>query len=90
MCPGCGSVFYPSGWQGNTPGAPDLFLRHPSWPAFVWLAVELKGEKTPIRQEQKRLIERGGVCLVRSLEELQKALEEFNARPYRAGEGEGV
>ena len=48
-CPNCAHRFFPTGWQGNTPGAPDLAVFHDGWPHGLMVGFELKGEKTPSR-----------------------------------------
>ncbi len=73
-CPACGSQSYPTGWQGNTSGLPDLLIRRQDWPVGIWLAVELKGTSTAVTTAQQALANRYGSYICRSWEEVWSAV----------------
>lgn len=73
-CDKCGNVLRHPGWQGNTPGIPDLFIRGKQWPVGVWLGVELKGSTTPISDDQQALCDRGGSYICWTWEEVWTAV----------------
>jgi uncharacterized protein (UPF0212 family) len=79
-CPNCGSQSYPTGWQGNTPGLPDLLIRGRHWPIGVWLAVELKGSETPVTDAQQALWKRGGSYILRSWETVWEVIQSREER----------
>ena len=74
-CSQCGTFTVATGWQGNTPGTPDLQIRGAAWPVGVWLDVELKGSGTPISADQQALCDRGGSYICRSWEEVWAAVQ---------------
>lgn len=76
-CPNCKAWFFPTGWQGNSVGAPDLIISHPSWAQGEWLAIELKSAKGDFRgrEEQKRLVDAGRILLARSLNDVIEILD---------------
>lgn len=78
VCPDCGGKHVPDGYQGNTPGTPDLFVGLASgFPLCTWVGLELKrptGGKT--RPEQLELWQRGRTAIVLSPRE---ALEDLHA-----------
>lgn len=76
-CKACGVTDWPRGWQGNTPGAPDLLVTHNGWPRGIWLSLELKTEKGDIRSSQVEDIEAGRTLLCRDLETPLRALVEY-------------
>lgn len=47
---------------------PDLFIRKPKWPVGVWVAIEMKGDKTPISTEQRELALSGAIHLCRGMD----------------------
>jgi hypothetical protein len=66
-CKNCGHSDYPEGWQGNTVGLPDLlFFRYAAGFPPVMIPVELKGEGTEIRKEQKALSDGGRSVIAHS------------------------
>jgi hypothetical protein len=79
-CGKCGNVLPHPGWQGNTPGLPDLFIRGKEWPVGVYVAVELKGSSTPVREAQQALCDRGGSFICRSWEEVWTAVQYTEAQ----------
>jgi hypothetical protein len=64
-CPTCRKTVY--GGDGVTRGLPDLLVRVGS--TATWLAVEVKGPKTRLSQDQKSLLASGSIHVVRSLDE---------------------
>lgn len=70
-CP-CGR--WSRGDYGATPGVPDLLVRRDGWPDGLWRGLEVKGPKTPLSAAQKDLESRGGLTVVRSLEDALEAL----------------
>lgn len=69
----CGA--WSRGDYGATPGVPDLLVRKDGWPAACWLGLEVKGPRTALSRQQKLLRDRGGIIVVRSLEDALGALE---------------
>ena len=77
-CPACRTKFYPGGWQGNTPGLPDLYIHHPAWGA-VACPIELKAPGGTVRREQQELSKAGVINVCRSVDEVLKTLSQFEA-----------
>lgn len=71
-CRVCGK--YSSGGDGASRGLPDLFISHQRWPLFSWVGIEVKGAKTPLSPEQKRLEGMGRIYIVRSIEDVEVLL----------------
>ena len=67
-CPKCKTWHYPVGWQGNTPGCPDLYIHAPHWKAPIALAVELKAPKGTVRREQKAMADQKMTMICRDLD----------------------
>ena len=67
-CVQCGH--WGMGADGATRGIPDLLVRHPSWPRYVWVGVEVKTPTGRVRPEQQALADVGAVVVVRSLNEV--------------------
>jgi hypothetical protein len=78
VCPDCGGKHFPTGWQGNTPGTPDLMVGLASgFPLCTWVGLELKRPThAKTRPEQLELWQRGRTAIVRSPRE---ALEDLHA-----------
>ena len=70
-CTKCGSYSYATGWQGNTPGLPDIYIhsKHRTWNSTA-LAIELKTEKGVVSQIQKDIAEAGYTTICRSINEV--------------------
>ena len=66
-CKSCGSKQYATGWQGNTPGLPDLYVHSKQWQRGLAVAIELKTEKGAVRDTQKELNELGYTFICRSV-----------------------
>lgn len=78
-CKRCGNKNYATGWQGNTPGAPDIIVNKPSW-ANVWLGIEIKKPGGAIRTEQKRLLNAGSIVIARSVQDALAAVADAESR----------
>jgi hypothetical protein len=67
-CPHYGGKHVPTGWQGNTPGAPDLFVglaQQGAFPVCTWVGFKLKkSTAATVRPEQLELYQRGRVAIV--------------------------
>lgn len=70
-CTKCGSYSYATGWQGNTPGLPDIYIhsKHRTWNSTA-LAIELKTEKGVVSQIQKDISDAGYTTICRSINEV--------------------
>ena len=70
-CTKCGTYSYATGWQGNTPGLPDIYIhsKHRTWNSTA-LAIELKTEKGVVSQIQKDIAEAGYTTICRSIDEV--------------------
>lgn len=70
-CPQCGNFHYATGWQGNTPGLPDLYIHSSAgcWKATA-LAVELKTPTGKVSEEQDNLARLGMTTVCRSVEDV--------------------
>ena len=70
-CTKCGSYSYATGWQGNTPGLPDIYIhsKHRTWNSTA-LAIELKTEKGVVSQIQKDIADAGYTTICRSINEV--------------------
>lgn len=68
-----------------TKGVPDLLVSKPSWVKGCWLGLELKKAKGVLSPEQAELHRCGRIVIVRSIEEADLALAEFE----RAMKGQG-
>ena len=70
-CTKCGTYSYATGWQGNTPGLPDIYIhsKHRAWNSTA-LAIELKTEKGVVSQIQKDIADAGYTTICRSIGEV--------------------
>jgi len=68
-CVKCGNWSYSTGWQGNTVGAPDLYIHHKQW-NFCSIGIELKTEKGAVRKEQQQFSEQQLIVICRSIEDV--------------------
>lgn len=78
-CKRCGASTPAIGWQGNTPGAPDLMVTSTRW-SGDWVGIEVKRPGGTIRPEQKRLVDAGTVVIVRSVRDALGVVVEAEAR----------
>lgn len=65
-CTSCGAKSYATGWQGNTPGLPDLYVHRKGWGHPVAVALELKAEDGKPTETQQWLEQMGMTRIVRS------------------------
>lgn len=65
-CSACGARSYAIGWQGNTPGLPDLYVHRKGWGHPVAVALELKAPDGKPTETQQWLYEMGMTHIVRS------------------------
>ena len=81
-CPaeGCGEVFYPAGFAGNTPGTPDLlaYRNAEGFPA-ISILLEVKTDKGRIRAKQRVLADSGRSYIVRSCADAVEAVRDAEA-----------
>jgi hypothetical protein len=77
QCPRCKSYHYPTGWQGNTVGCPDLYIHAAHWKSPVAVAVELKTTKGTVRKEQKCMAEQSMTAICRSVESVLLIVREY-------------
>jgi hypothetical protein len=68
-CPTCGTYHYSSGWQGNTVGAPDLYVHRKEWDR-ISVGIELKAEKGVVRKEQQEFANKELTTICRTLEDV--------------------
>jgi hypothetical protein len=68
-CPICKTYHYSTGWQGNTIGAPDIYVHHKDW-RFCSTGIELKTEKGAVRYEQQLLAEKHITIICRNMEDV--------------------
>lgn len=68
-CTACGKRSYATGWQGNTPGLPDIYVHCPRWPLPIAIAMELKAPKGKPSEAQKALADSGQTAIVRSVDD---------------------
>ena len=68
-CNKCGSYSHATGWQGNTVGAPDIYIHAPWW-ASCAVGIELKTKKGAVRKQQQNLADQGMTSICRSLNDV--------------------
>ena len=78
-CPACGKRSYATGWQGNTPGLPDIYVHCTRWPLPIAIAMELKAPKGRPSDAQKALADSGQTAIVRSVDDALKLLQRMEA-----------
>ena len=75
-CSGCGS--YSHDGDGVSKGTPDLFVRGRSWPANVWLGLEVKSATGRYScDEQRELAESEAIAIVRSIEDADRVIADY-------------
>lgn len=77
QCPRCKTMHYPTGWQGNTIGCPDLYVHCQHWKMPIAIGIELKTTKGAVRKEQKALADQNMVIICRSVTEVVKTLLKY-------------
>lgn len=78
-CKRCGASTPAIGWQGNTPGAPDLMVTSTRW-SGDWVGIEVKRPGGAVRPEQQRLVDAGTVVIVRSVRDALGVIVEAETR----------
>jgi hypothetical protein len=78
-CRLCGASTPAVGWQGNTPGAPDLMVTCDRWRGD-WVGIEVKRPGGAIRPEQRALAEAGATSIVRSVRDALAVIVDAEAR----------
>lgn len=77
QCPRCKSLHYPTGWQGNTVGCPDLYVHAPHWKMPVAIAIELKTKTGTVRKEQQCMAKQQMTVICRDVGTVIQHLREF-------------
>lgn len=75
-CKRCGTESYATGWQGNTPGLPDLYIHAPWWRIPFGLGIEMKTATGAVRKEQANLANQGMTRICRTVNQVVDALVE--------------
>lgn len=78
-CQRCGAKTPAIGWQGNTPGAPDLMVTTGRW-GNLWTGLEVKRHGGAIRPEQRALLDNGSIAIVRSVRDALGQIIEIEER----------
>ncbi len=73
-CGTCGAKSFATGWQGNTPGLPDLYVHRTGWGKPIAVALELKAKDGRPSEAQKWLADRNVTRIVRSSAEALSTL----------------
>jgi hypothetical protein len=79
VCPNCKTWHHSRGWQGNTVGAPDLYIHKPEW-GPVAIGIELKTKTGGVRKEQEDLANKNLTVICRTLEEVVAAVQAVDKR----------
>jgi hypothetical protein len=73
-CRSCGSLQYATGWQGNTPGLPDIYIHSSRWGKGIALAIELKTTIGKVRDTQLELEKKDNSYICRTMADVIDAL----------------
>lgn len=79
-CTKCGAYSYATGYQGNTPGLPDLYIHssHHLWGSKA-VAIELKAAKGKTSEVQQEIADAGYTTICRSIEEVLVVISRVEA-----------
>ena len=79
-CTKCGAYSYATGYQGNTPGLPDLYIHssHHLWGSKA-VAIELKAAKGKTSEVQQEIADAGYTTICRSIEEVLSVISRVEA-----------
>lgn len=79
-CTKCGAYSYATGYQGNTPGLPDLYIHssHHLWGSKA-VAIELKAAKGKTSDVQQEIADAGYTTICRSIEEVLSVISRVEA-----------
>lgn len=75
-CAKCGASNYATGWQGNTPGLPDIYVHRSGWGRPLAVALELKTSRGKPTETQQWLADNRMTTIVRSMEGALRILRE--------------
>jgi hypothetical protein len=89
-CSSCGSSSYATGWQGNTPGLPDLYAHRKGIAMPVAVALELKAPKGKPTEAQQNLADQNMTRIVRSVSDALKAVLELETALGNARQSERI
>lgn len=78
-CAKCGASNYATGWQGNTPGLPDIYVHRPGWGRPLAVALELKALHGKPTETQQWLADNRMTTIVRSMEDALHVLRDVEA-----------
>lgn len=79
-CRSCGVYQYATGWQGNTVGAPDLYVHSKHWPIPIGVGLELKTEKGAVRTEQQKIADDNMTVICRTVDDVINAMRKVEAK----------
>lgn len=79
VCPNCKTWHHSRGWQGNTVGAPDLYVHKKEWGPIA-VGIELKTKTGGVRKEQQELANSNLTVICRSLEEVVTAVRAIDTK----------
>jgi len=68
-CRSCGAKTFATGWQGNTPGLPDLYVHRSGWQQPIAVGLELKAKDGKPSDAQQWLASQCMTRIVRSCAE---------------------
>jgi hypothetical protein len=74
VCSVCKTRSFATGWQGNTPGLPDLYVHRQGWGRPIAVGLELKAKDGKPSEAQKWLADHGMTRIVRSCAEAMSAM----------------
>lgn len=79
-CTKCCAYSYATGYQGNTPGLPDLYIHssHHLWGSKA-VAIELKAAKGKTSEVQQEIADAGYTTICRSIEEVLVVISRVEA-----------
>lgn len=89
-CNTCGSSNYATGWQGNTPGLPDVYVHRSGMGIPIAVALELKAPKGKPTEMQKMLADNNMTRLVRSVGDALEAVHQIESRLGNARQAERI
>ena len=89
-CNSCGASSYATGWQGNTPGLPDVYVHRTGIGLPVAIALELKAPKGKPTEAQKMLADNNMTRLVRSVSDALEAVHDIESRLGNARQAERI
>jgi hypothetical protein len=79
-CRSCGTFQYATGWQGNTVGAPDLYVHCKDWPIPIGVGLELKTEKGSVREAQQLIANENMTVICRNIDDVINAMRKVELK----------